>query len=63
VKSVTCLKLLDFGSIWEEVFLVLVSAGGAFKRIGLGDTRVGEGSRYYIESIFERKKKQLITLL
>jgi Heterokaryon incompatibility protein (HET) len=63
VISVTCLKLLDFGSIWDEVFLVLVPAGGAFKRIGLGDTRLGDGSRYYTESVFESKAKQLITLI
>lgn len=31
-KRVTCLKLLDLGSIWDEVFLVLVpAAGGCFE--------------------------------
>jgi hypothetical protein len=63
VKKVTCIKLLDFGSIWKEVFLVLVPSGTCYRRIGLGDTCLGEGSRYYSESVFAKSEKPIVTLI
>jgi hypothetical protein len=61
-RKVTCFKLLDAGSMWDEVFLVLVPFARNFRRIGLGDTCLGEGSRYISRSIFAKSIKQTVTI-
>ncbi len=62
-RTVTCFKLLDTGTLWDEVFLVLIPFRGHFRRIGLGDTCLGAGSRYLSQSIFAKSTKQTITIL